>query len=210
MSSIVARQSAAQAGHGNRTLVAAANVHHADAAVERQGADAFKPSLATDWASAIVVHSAGAIMSVLVSNIAGAASCPHGMTRAALSSHAIHGVSVSGRRAETRITSAGFASARIWLSALSGEKSSRTSSRSVFESRTRSDLRENHRIFCRLVVAFGNGEKRDVRMLAEIEARRTHQIADIFDEQDVDCARDRVRAARRAPYARRDGRSGRS
>ena len=52
---------------------------------------------------------------------------------------------------------------------------------------------KHHRVFCGLVVALGDGEQRDVRVLSEVEARRTHEIADVLDEQDVDgCKIDRM------------------
>ena len=44
---------------------------------------------------------------------------------------------------------------------------------------------EHHRIFGRLVVAFGRRQKNDVAMLPEIERRRADEVANVLDENDV-------------------------
>ena len=48
---------------------------------------------------------------------------------------------------------------------------------------------EHGRIFRRLVVAFRRRQQRHIGVLAEIEAGRTDQIADILDKQDIDLDR---------------------
>ena len=47
-------------------------------------------------------------------------------------------------------------------------------------------LVEDGWIFQRLVLAFGHAEQDDLRLFAEVVAGRANQIADVFDEQDVD------------------------
>ena len=44
---------------------------------------------------------------------------------------------------------------------------------------------EHHGILGGLVVTLGHREECDVAVLAQVEARRTHQIADVLDEQEV-------------------------
>jgi hypothetical protein len=43
-----------------------------------------------------------------------------------------------------------------------------------------------HRVFRRLVIPLGDTEQDHVSVLAEVEARRTHKIAHVFDEQQVE------------------------
>jgi hypothetical protein len=45
---------------------------------------------------------------------------------------------------------------------------------------------ENDRVLGRLVIALGHAQQSDVTVLAEVEARGTDEIADIFDEQEID------------------------
>ena len=51
---------------------------------------------------------------------------------------------------------------------------------------TRSRRTENHRVLGRLVVALGDAEQSDVSVLTEIETRRADQIANVFNEQQVE------------------------
>lgn len=49
---------------------------------------------------------------------------------------------------------------------------------------------EDRRILYRLILAFGHGEDYGSDVLAEIIARRTHQIPDVLDEEHVDLGQD--------------------
>ena len=79
------------------------------------------------------------------------------------------------------------------------------------EMRQEIDLGQDHharggkgvRIFQRLVVSLGHREDRDFVRLAEIEAGRANQVADILDEQDRIALERQARRARGRPYARR-------
>jgi hypothetical protein len=54
---------------------------------------------------------------------------------------------------------------------------------------------KHERIFLGLVVALGNAQKRHLAILAHVELGRADQIADVFDEKDVEAVRSRLLAA---------------
>jgi len=45
---------------------------------------------------------------------------------------------------------------------------------------------EHPRVFERLVIAFGHGENHHLDVFTQIKVRRTHKIADVLDEDEVD------------------------
>ena len=115
-----------------------------------------------------------------------------------VSSHRIHGASVAGfARALSCNTGARLASAEVPLAAC-GSKSSSTRSRSALVSRQQVGGAEHHAGTLAGVGAFGHRQQGHVQVVAEIEARRTDEIADVLDEQDVE--RRQVQAVQRAVH----------